>query len=255
MLPVGLCPPYNIASGCGVRSSSFQRLSRTSYRSYENGSTPLLLYPHNAHSEPRAVKTIMALKQFPGTFVPDNSEGEHGYEAFLDFEMSWVLRVCANQEEARLRPNLYHQCRMILNKLTRIGIDKCVDEVKVWKQWKYIDILAEIKVKDEGLHVLVLEDKAYTEMTPKQKEEYPKEVFEYYKEKSGIEYHFCVISFLDPDYDSAKYVEFKNGIEKTPFGPGKKCNWEVFSTLDLPDWKVNNYTESDLFNEFWFAKW
>ena len=200
----------------------------------------------------------MAIKQFQGTFVPDNSESEHGYEALLDFEMSWVLRVCANQEEARLRPHLYHQCRKILNDLTNIDINKCVEEVKVWRQRNYIDVLAEIRVKDDGLHVLVLEDKAYTKIRFKQIEEYPKGVFEHYKGNREIKYHFRVVSFFDSEYDSVKLDNLKNSVANYSFGPEynpEKYSWRVFSTSDLPDWNVNNYSESDLFNEFWFAKW
>ena len=201
----------------------------------------------------------MALKQIQGTFVPDNSESDHGYEALLDFEMSWVLRVCANQDEARFRPYLYHQCRKILKELTGIGINKCVEEVKVWKQWKYIDVLAEIRVKDEGLHILVLEDKAYTGMSEKQRDVYPRIVFDYYANQKVYSYHFCVIAFWDSDTDEnkAKMKALKSFAEESSSGfeDNQNCRWQVFSTSDLPDWAVNNYTESDLFNEFWFAKW
>lgn len=198
----------------------------------------------------------MAIKQFKGTFVPDEWGSEHGYEALLDFEISWVLRVCANQNEQRLRPHLYHQCRFIMEKLTGISLDTFVSEVKVWRQWKCIDVIAEIYVGDI-LHVLVLEDKAYTSMRPNQREEYPKRVFEHYSKEypdSEVLYHFCVITFFEEHEDGFKSLKFnfKNG---EGFGPKKEYHWDVFSAMDLPDWDVLDYTESDIFNEFWFAQW
>ena len=48
----------------------------------------------------------MSLTPIKGTFR-DSSESDHGLEALLDFEMSWVLRVCANQRRRSVAQNYF----------------------------------------------------------------------------------------------------------------------------------------------------
>ena len=191
------------------------------------------------------------LQQCQGTFFHDDSKGDYGSEAMLDLEISWVLRTCLNQNVQRLKPKLYYQCRYILNTLLgwkgkKDCLEYAVEDVHVWKQWKHIDIVAEVKI-DGKLHVLILEDKAYTKMTDVQRDKYPEYVESYYLgRKPSI--HYCVVSLYGKDEDGLKEL---TGFVK---GAAKK-KWKVYSTETLVDWLVDDYTESDLFNEFWFAKW
>lgn len=186
------------------------------------------------------------LQYYQGTLFGDNSDGDYGLEPLLDWEMSWILRSCANKNEQRLRPRFYHQCRCILNKLLgwegkKNYIDYDVESVRVWRQWKHIDLVAEIMI-DGDLYVLVLEDKAYTDMTEKQRDEYPETVQDFYGEKTHI--RFVVITMFET---TEKGFEVLKDLIK-----GSEWS-EVSSMIDLPDWEADNYTESDLFNEFWFA--
>lgn len=197
------------------------------------------------------------LKLIQGTFVPDEWHSEHGYEALLDFEISWILRLCSKNvaENYKKKKILIYQCRLILQKLTNIDPNIVIDDVKVWRQWNCIDVIAEIYVGDV-LHVLVLEDKAYTSMRQNQRDEYPKRVFDYYGKTPGkkIDFHFGVITFFESHEE--EYKNLMSFVKKSDgFGPNNKYCWNVFSATALPDWDVDDYTESDLFNEFWFAKW
>lgn len=189
-------------------------------------------------------------QQFQGTLFHDSSEGDYGKEALLDIEMSWILRICSNADERRLRPNLYYQCRYILNTLlgwqdTKNCMDYPVENVLVWRQWSHIDVCAEIII-DGKLHVLVLEDKAYTAMTNTQRDSYPEQIRQAYQNREAV-FHFCVISLFDNEEE-----EFSNLKQ---FVKGSVWEDNVFSAESLPDWTAPNYTESDIFNEFWFARW
>jgi len=197
----------------------------------------------------------MSLTPIKGTFLYDRSESDHGLEALLDFEMSWVLRVCANQEEKERRPKLFYQCNVILQKLLDLPPSNyTVRSVKVWKQWWRIDIWSEIIIDFEGKeqrYVLVLENKAYTMMRGHQRDDYPKIVMDYYIAKpefKNYELRLGVITFFEPDVDE----EYFNTLDQ--FCKNGEHKWTLFSTSDLPDWDVDDVTESDLFNEFWFAR-
>ena len=186
------------------------------------------------------------LQQFQGTLFHDDSTSDYGLEPLLDLEMSWILRSCANKNEQRLRPNFYHQCRCILNKLLgwegeKRYQDYDVESVRVRRQWKHIDLVAEIMIDGE-LFVLALEDKAYTYMSEKQKDGYPKIVREFYGDNTNS--RFVVITMFET---AEKGFEVLKDLIK-----GSEWS-EVSSMIDLPDWEADNYTESDLFNEFWFA--
>ena len=204
------------------------------------------------------------LEQIQGTFVPDEWHSEHGYEALLDFEMSWVLRLCSKNTQELLKKNgnenanddeLYHQCRIILKKLTGINESVEIDDVKVWRQWNSIDVIAEIYVNN-NLHVLVLEDKAYTKMSWNQKDDYPERVFKHYSNEylgRVVHYHFCVITFFEKREQG--YQNLVDFVKEKSFGPRNQYKWKVFSATGLLDWKAKALPKSELFNEFWFAKW
>lgn len=204
------------------------------------------------------------IKPVDSKFMSDHSEGDHGLEAILDYELSWVLRMAADGDCKEKQPKLYYQCRHILFKL--LGIDSSkdlvIEKVYVWKQWKYIDIVADIYLVENGvrtLHVLMTEDKAYTPMSVKQRDTYPeivKEAYDNYPQytdyRNSYQLHKVLVTCFPPkpynegDYDGYKaYNEFLNGFD----------GWSVLSIEELPDWNVNEMTESDLFNDFWFNNW
>lgn len=203
------------------------------------------------------------IKPLNSKFMSDHSEGDHGRETILDYELSWVLRTAADGDCREKQPNLYHQCRHILFKLLGIDINKniVIKDVHVWKQWKHIDLVADIYLEENGvtmLHVLMTEDKAYTPMSIKQRDIYPETVKEAYDnypryaDYRNYQLHKVLVTcfpkkpYNNGDYDGYKeYKKFLNGSE----------GWKVLSIEELPDWHVDEMTESDLFNDFWFNNW
>lgn len=188
--------------------------------------------------------------------MSDHSEGDHGLEAILDYELSWVLRMAADDECRKTKPRLYQQCRHILFKL--LGIEDnsniVIDCVKVWKQWSYIDLVADVYLivnNRKELHVILAENKAYTLMKENQRDNYPKvakdvyDNYAQYKDYRNYTMHKVLVTCFGVEEDLYKYQQ--KFVEKT--------DWRVFSIEELPDWNVEEQTESDLFNEFWLNDW
>lgn len=194
------------------------------------------------------------IQQIVSKFMSDHSEGTAGREAMLDYELSWVLRMAA---DANCPPRLKHQCRHILfellNKDDRPDIE--IAAVHVWKQWQNIDVIADIYLVENGvktLHVLLIEDKAYSQMRENQRDEYPVRVKEAYstygKYKDYRDYilHQVLVTCFDSEEQG-----YKDLLESVNKGEG----WTIKSIGDLPDLTVDEMTESDLFNEFWLMTW
>ena len=188
-------------------------------------------------------------------FMRDNSNPAYGKEAILDYEISWVLRITANKKIKENCPKLYSQCLHILCKL--LGIESNlidVMEVKVWKQWEHIDIFSTIKLKNKGKeehYALLVEDKVYTPMYEHQRDVYPeiaKKWCESEEDWKDCKLRFCAITCYD--YETTGHTDLVEFCKQS-----KKWKWHVFSLEQLPNGNDDEYTESDLFNEFWLKTW
>ncbi len=185
----------------------------------------------------------------------DNTDSDYGREAILDYEISWVLRITAENKEKGNRPKLYSQCMHILCKLLGIESNSIeVLDVKVWKQKKDIDIFSTIILKNNGKeerYVLLTEDKVYTSMRENQRDVYPQIAKDWCDSNSGwsnCKLRLCAITCHDcgsPGHN--KLVEFCK--------QSSKWEWHPFSIEELPDDSTEELTESDLFNEFWLTNW
>ena len=82
-------------------------------------------------------------------FMHDDSYSNQGYEHMLDFQMSWILRVAASKERSQNNFILYKRCFDVLMKLIEKSPNDKVEviSVNVWKQWKRIDVLANVMIK------------------------------------------------------------------------------------------------------------
>ena len=71
-------------------------------------------------------------------FMTDHSLGDKGKEAVMDFQVSWVLRMAANDEYTKDKPAFHLFCKYMLYKL--LGMEfpnpKKIVKVKVWKEWE-----------------------------------------------------------------------------------------------------------------------
>ena len=187
----------------------------------------------------------------------DNSENDGHAETIMDYVISWCLRVAANDFCKKYKPILYHYCRFLLFKLLQIeqeNNDKIViEEVKVWKQWKRIDLWVEVTLMDNGQrekHSILIENKYYTlthdtrdiDGTYKDQLEVYKKVFDnFYAQDNNIKKHYALITCLDNYPDQEKI---------------QKLGYQLHTYSALQDEMASNArniepSESDIFNEFW----
>ena len=185
--------------------------------------------------------------------MKDESDSTSGRETILDYELSWVLRMAAKPDCSE---QLKHQCRHILFTLiNEKDADVEIEEVKTWKQWEKVDLIADIYLVRNGvkeLHVLLVEDKAYTLMTEHQRDDYPKlvkdaynklECYKSYQRKYIL--HQALVTCYDKD--DSNYKKLADFIS---------CNnseWKLFSIEELIEGV--ELTGSDLFDEFWIKSW
>ena len=134
--------------------------------------------------------------------MKDSSEGDSQKETMIDFILSWTLRR-SMQQYSKEKPILYQYCRKILGKLINIAM---TDEVQVicvetWKQWKYIDLWANIHITYNGkeeLHTILIENKTYTPTHHNQLARY-KAIFDQVCEEHmpDAKRHYILITALD----------------------------------------------------------
>lgn len=176
----------------------------------------------------------------------DSSEGDSQKETMIDFILSWTLRRTMQQYSTE-KPRLYQYCRNILGKL--IGVEMTDDvqvvSVETWKQYKRIDLWANVRLVRDGkeeLHAILIEDKAYTATHDNQLARYKaifdQECDEYIPEAKR---HYVLTTALDEIPEKLKNECKENGYEAICLGD--------LNHVELPD------TESDLFNEFWLRYW
>ena len=119
-------------------------------------------------------------------FMQDSWRSNHGYEAMLDFQMSWLMRLSA--EKSFKQERLHKISRQVLLRLIEEKGDRDieVERVEVWRQWESIDVIAEVDIKVNDVtehHLVVIEDKAYTLLHNNQLERYSETVSAYYEGK------------------------------------------------------------------------
>ena len=183
-------------------------------------------------------------------FMTDHSEGDKGKEAVMDFQVSWVLRMAADDDYTKDKPIFRLYSRYMLFKLLNEPFPnkKEIVSVRVWKEWANIDICAEVELKvgdKKEFHVLLIENKVYTSMKTWQRDDYPKALKLFYQEHGRGEHipHTILITCTDSDNEFKKLEEFCNGSD-----------WKVISIYDLI-LDLHKETESELFNEFWIYNW
>ena len=96
------------------------------------------LFSKKKTKEPR-----LAVADVPSLFMNDDSEGNHGKETMLDYQLSYLLRIANTYEDGaqlakRVLMNLIGESpRYIQGFIENLHIK----DVKVWKQWQHIDLI------------------------------------------------------------------------------------------------------------------
>ena len=192
-------------------------------------------------------------------FMNDDSEGDHGKEAMLDYQLSYLLRLASTYETGfELGQRTIMKLIEENYQLNQLGYIDNADfiSVKVWKQWQKIDLIAEVEV-DLGIgvesniehHVIVVENKAYTGIHDDQLSRYYQTVEDWYKDKD-VEIHYWVITFYDND--TKEFEAISNQCREA------KGRWECISFEDVVDLTYDERisgTGNDIIDEFWIKRW
>ena len=196
-----------------------------------------------------------AVADMPSLFMNDDSEGDHGKEAMLDYQLSYLLRVANTYEDGN------ELAKRVLMKM--IGETPEIDSygwvenlnlksVKVWKQWQRIDFIAEVEADcGSGIkhHVIVVENKAYTSLHGDQLSRYAETIEDYYKGQD-VQIHYWVITFFDSDTEN--YEAIANQCKEA------KGNWKCTSfedLIDLTEEERQKGTYNQIIDEFWIKNW
>lgn len=203
-------------------------------------------------------ETKPAIVDLQSMFMNDESEGDHGKEAMLDYQLSYLLRLANTYEfGSELGKRVLMQLMEKEYKLDKYGYLDDVDfiSVKVWKQWQKIDLIAEIEVdlgKYESCiehHVIVIENKAYTGIHDDQLSRYNQVVEDWYKDKD-VEKHYWVVTFYDND--TKEFETISNQCQEA------KGQWKCISfddVADLTDEERISGTGNEIIDEFWIKRW
>jgi len=196
-----------------------------------------------------------AVADMPSLFMNDDSEGDHGKEAMLDFQLSYLLRIANTYEDgSELAKRVLMKMMGETPKIDSYGWVENLDlkSVKVWKQWQRIDLIAEVEADcGSGMkhHVIVVENKAYTGIHDGQLSRYAETIEDYYKDKD-VQMHYWVITFFDSS--TKNYEAIANQCKEA------KGHWKCTSfedLIDLTEEERQKGTYNQIIDEFWIKNW
>lgn len=172
----------------------------------------------------------------------DSTSGDGKAEIVMDYIISYTLRSSVNSN----MPKFKLASRAILFKLIDIPDNgQEIMSVKVWKQWRKIDLTVEVVLSLNGekrQYALLIEDKYYTAPHDNQLARY-KEVFDAFY-SDGYEKRYLLITAIYRTDNN--FEKFYSNVER-----------DGFTALSLKELIAENQepTESDIFNQFWLADW
>jgi hypothetical protein len=190
-----------------------------------------------------------------------------GNEAIQDFILSWTIK-CADEKYSGFNPLLHEYARRIVYVLTKgghnekddrykLGIDISdlspkfkVRNVKVCRQFKNIDLLAKFDIEGEGIFILNIENKFYSDVREGQLESGVKALQTHYKnlkyELINLIIHCDEEIIFNERKGKALRDRFKEAGYKFPdiYTIAKLAGLKGEQEVEL----TNNY----LFDEYWF---
>lgn len=192
--------------------------------------------------------------------MKDSSEVDGHAETVLDYVLSWCLRWSETKYKD-IKPILHRYCRYMLFRLIESDTHDniVVEDVKVWKQSKKIDLWVEAKLLVNGKeewHSVLIEDKYYSPIHPSldtdglyrsQLDVYKKKFKAHYVDKAYFHFHFAVITCM-VRYDA----NFTTTYDEKEM---ERLGFKLYSFDDMLDDSINIDSESDIFNEFWLRNW
>jgi hypothetical protein len=201
------------------------------------------------------------MSKLPSFFNYEQEGTDQGNEIVQDLFISWTLR-CSEEQIKPVNEKLYDFCRRFVYYLLKgieelqlndnndydINEDFIVEKVSTYRQWKRIDLLAEIKIKNiEKTFILNIENKVYTYPSSFQLENSYNAVKEYYNNGEIIN---NILLYSDDFFKSYvdKHQDIKNLCELYKYR--LVTLWpEIFNFASKNIDRTDNY----MFDEFWFS--
>ena len=194
------------------------------------------------------------------SFLTDDSEKDDP-EVLLDYYLSYTLR-CA-QESSFVPPKVKDYSKNLIIKLLLLnneseiknGKNITITNVKTWKQWRNIDVCAEVtlevtlivdekEIKKEIKYAICFENKVYTHIHSDQLKKY-QEVFENFYQTKPDKYRRLYF-----------FLTYYSETQEKEEQECKKYKFEYLKVENLKYWFVNTgyptASGSEIFDEFWF---
>ena len=189
-------------------------------------------------------------------FMKDENNSDR-IEGLVEAFLSWTLQCCDADNAIKYNNyKSYKYCRKIASVLLFGNPDSLddnvykIESVETWRQWKSIDLCAEIFLKNKETqkdekYALLIENKGYSSTHSDQLARY-KTTFEGHYNGKDFKLEYAYFSCKDNLNDLEKEECLKAGY--------RAYTMDQVSDLANPnkDW---DYTGNALFDEFWFTTW
>ena len=189
------------------------------------------------------------------SFFMKDKQNSDKIESLVDAFLSWTLQCCDTSKVERYNNSKLHEYSKRITSVLLFGNPDELNKyeilsVETWRQWKSIDLCAEIFLKNKETqkdekYALLIEDKGYSSAHSDQLARY----------KTTFENHYNGKDFkLEYAYFSCK--DNLNDLEKEECQSAGYRAYTMDQVFDLAnpnkDW---DYTGNALFDEFWFTTW
>ena len=189
------------------------------------------------------------------SFFMKDKQNSDKIESLVDAFLSWTLQCCDTSKVERYNNSKLHEYSKRITSVLLFGNPDELNKyeilsVETWRQWKSIDLCAEIVLKNKETqkdekYALLIENKGYSSTHSDQLARY----------KTTFETHYNGKDFkLEYAYFSCK--DNLNDLEKEECQKAGYRAYTMDQVFDLAnpnkDW---DYTGNALFDEFWFTTW
>ena len=189
------------------------------------------------------------------SFFMKDKQNSDKIESLVDAFLSWTLQCCDTSKVERYNNSKLHEYSKRITSVLLFGNPDELNKyeilsVETWRQWKSIDLCAEIFLKNKETqkdekYALLIENKGYSSTHSDQLARY----------KTTFEGHYNGKDFaLEYAYFSCK--DNLNDLEKEECQSAGYRAYTMDQVFDLAnpnkDW---DYTGNALFDEFWFTTW
>jgi hypothetical protein len=189
------------------------------------------------------------------SFFMKDKQNSDKIESLVDAFLSWTLQCCDTSKVERYNNSKLHEYSKRITSVLLFGNPDELNKyeilsVETWRQWKSIDLCAEIVLKNKETlkdekYALLIENKGYSSTHSDQLARY-KTTFESHYNGKDFKLEYAYFSCKDNLNDLEKEECLKTGYRAYTMD-------QVFDLANPnKDW---DYTGNALFDEFWFTTW